>query len=276
MIRDSDRMPLAIGRYLAETFYENSRALYQTRRRKRFSLRALQRLLHERARMNRSFSSLRQMVAAHFQEPDLALSPDDAAALSWSARVVLLRVRSLSDKSRLVKECLDRKWSVRDLALAARGGSPDAQPDVAQPPSAVIAACTPAMAPRTKGERILYKALRLCRQLQDWKNPDAGELDRVREVVARISYDVARLHTALCDADGKPSASPSPRPAVPRVHTPPEPDVEPPHATSADAPKPAPSAPRPFTINTPFDFSRRDNGPANYISLNLEIQKYGP
>ena len=130
------------------------------------------------------------------------------------------------------------------------------------------------MARRTPGERILNDALRLCRRIQDWRNPKPEDVVRVREVIARIAQDVKRLHTASTSGDGGPS--PSPRPAVPRVHTPPDQDIEPPHPTSADVPKPARSRLPPLAIDRFCDFGPRDNGPANYISLNWDIRKYGP
>ena len=176
MLRAADHVPLAIGRFLAETYYDNSRHLFSSRKRKRFSLRALTRLLREQCTLSRSFSSLRQMIAAHFQEPELALSADEVDRLSWRARVELLRVHDPAEKSRLARECLAQKWSSREMHYRCRG------------------LCTPVMAPRTKGERLLRSALRLCRELEDWKDAPPDDLVRIREVILLINQDFRSVH----------------------------------------------------------------------------------
>ncbi|MCZ7582567.1 MAG: hypothetical protein M5R36_04115 [Deltaproteobacteria bacterium] len=80
------------GRLLARAFFDDSRELFESRGKKTMSVRRLARYLKTHHGISRSPSAIRQILAAHFQEPDLLLTEDEALRLSFRHRVDLLRV----------------------------------------------------------------------------------------------------------------------------------------------------------------------------------------
>ncbi len=86
---------LEIGRLLAVEFYKDDLKVYRYHSDKPMSLRKLQRHLETNYDMPRSFSSIAELIGVHFQEPMLALAPEEKFLLSWSSRVALLRLHTL-------------------------------------------------------------------------------------------------------------------------------------------------------------------------------------
>ncbi|MCZ7587029.1 MAG: hypothetical protein M5R36_28830 [Deltaproteobacteria bacterium] len=80
------------GHLLARAFFDDSRELFESRGKKTMSVRKLARYLMTNHGISRSPSAIRQILAAHFQEPDLLLTEDEALRLSFRHRVDLLRV----------------------------------------------------------------------------------------------------------------------------------------------------------------------------------------
>ncbi|MCZ7584049.1 MAG: hypothetical protein M5R36_12320 [Deltaproteobacteria bacterium] len=120
-----DASRLDIGRALAEMFYGNDRARFESRLRKHASVRKLARYLRTDRGESRSPTYYRRMIAAYFQEPDLGLTADEARGLTYRHRVDLLRV-PVSDKPSWARRILDEKLTTRRFAaLVAEAYGPN-------------------------------------------------------------------------------------------------------------------------------------------------------
>jgi len=115
---------LEIGRVLATEFYENDPMKYRCRGKKAHGLREIERLLRTNYDMPRSFCSIGRLIAVHFQEPELNLTPKEKFCLSWTSRSALLRVYSPEEKSKWAHDAIKNHWSTRELLRRIRAAFP--------------------------------------------------------------------------------------------------------------------------------------------------------
>jgi len=155
-------------------------------------------------RIARSFSSLRQMIAAHFQESQLNLSEDDAARLPWRARVELLRVTDPAQKAALAREFLDSDMSTRALRARIRG---------------MCTRCAPPPHPRM----VLRHAENFLKALNAWEDPVYQAYHPVRDVLKLVKRRMERIErlcycAALAHADEFVRAAEAAASLAPSVH----------------------------------------------------------